>query len=121
MTIDADVRTTAQRFGLEPRFLQAIVNAEGDILRAVRCSIPSTKDRQTALEITCRSAIHAMRDFITAYGFAETYVEFFGSRWAPIGAGNDPTSLNKNWVPNVYRLWRGHPPVKATGEVPNDQ
>lgn len=120
MTIDPDVRSTAQRFGLEPRFLQAIVTAEGDILRAVRCSIPSTKDRQQALEITCRSAIHAMRDFVTEFGFAETYVEYFGNRWAPLGAKNDPKGLNANWVPNVYKLWRGTTPLKAAGEVPDD-
>lgn len=25
----------------------------------------------------------------------------FASRWAPVGADNDPTGLNKNWVKNV--------------------
>jgi hypothetical protein len=28
-------------------------------------------------------------------------VEKFGARWAPVGAENDPTGLNKNWVNNV--------------------
>jgi hypothetical protein len=25
----------------------------------------------------------------------------FADRWAPIGAGNDPTNLNENWLNNV--------------------
>ena len=28
-------------------------------------------------------------------------LEEFGNRWAPVGAENDPTNLNKNWVKNV--------------------
>ena len=29
------------------------------------------------------------------------YIEFLGSRYAPIGVSNDPTNLNKNWIKNV--------------------
>lgn len=29
------------------------------------------------------------------------FVDFFGSRWAPVGADNDPNGLNKNWSKNV--------------------
>ena len=29
------------------------------------------------------------------------YIEFLGSRYCPVGAKNDPTGLNKNWVKNV--------------------
>lgn len=28
-------------------------------------------------------------------------LEDFASRWAPVGAKNDPTNLNANWVKNV--------------------
>ena len=28
-------------------------------------------------------------------------LEEFANRWAPIGAENDPTNLNKNWVKNI--------------------
>lgn len=107
MTIDRDVLITTDRFGLDPREIQAVVNAEGDILKAVRCSLPKTKDRQAALEITCRSCVHAKRDFIVAYGFAETFVEFWGHRWAPVGAANDPRGLNANWIRNVTKGWLG--------------
>ena len=28
------------------------------------------------------------------------FVEYFGTKWAKIGAPNDPNNLNKNWLPN---------------------
>lgn len=33
-----------------------------------------------------------------------SFLEFFASRWAPIGAENDPHNLNKNWLPNVRKI-----------------
>lgn len=32
------------------------------------------------------------------------YIDFLGSRYCPIGAENDPTGLNHNWIPNV-KYW----------------
>jgi len=29
------------------------------------------------------------------------YIEFLAARYAPVGAGNDPQNLNKNWIRNV--------------------
>jgi hypothetical protein len=29
------------------------------------------------------------------------YITYFGGRWCPIGASNDPTGLNKHWVSNA--------------------
>jgi len=29
------------------------------------------------------------------------FIDFLGSRYAPIGANNDPSGLNRNWVRNV--------------------
>mgnify|MGYP001577751705 CR=1 FL=1 len=33
--------------------------------------------------------------------FTDEYMEFFAGRWAPIGASNDPTGLNVNWLRNA--------------------
>lgn len=104
MTIDPDVAKTAKSFGIDPRLIQAVVNAEGDIVKAVRCSIPSVASRQQAIEITCRSAVHAMSDFIKARA-ASDFVDWWARRWAPQGAANDPTGLNANWPKNVKALW----------------
>ncbi len=43
-----------------------------------------------------------------------------GAKWAPIGAGNDPTNLNSNWAGNVSRIFgelggAGFAPAKASG------
>ena len=35
------------------------------------------------------------------------FIVFLGNRWAPIGAANDPTGLNKNWITNVT-YWSDH-------------
>lgn len=29
------------------------------------------------------------------------YISFLGSRFAPLGVGNDPKNLNKNWIKNM--------------------
>ena len=36
-------------------------------------------------------------------GMPGTFVDFFRDRWAPVGAGNDPKGLNKNWNDNVRK------------------
>lgn len=105
-TIDEDVRRLAKRFGVDPALIQAVVKAEGNILKAIQCTFPNVKTREEALEITCRSAVHAMSDYVKAES-AAGYVAFWAHRWAPQGAENDPTDLNKNWPANVTKLWVG--------------
>lgn len=104
MTIAPDVTRIAKRFGVDAALIQAVVQAEGNIVKAVQCSIPSVTTREEALEITCRSAAHAMSDYLKASD-AAGFVRFWGNRWAPVGAENDPTSLNQHWPRNVLSLW----------------
>lgn len=104
MTIDPDVRRVAKHFGVDPALIQAVVKAEGNIVKAVRCSIPSVKTREEALEITCRSAVHAMSDWVKLNA-APDFVNFWAARWAPQGVENDPTNLNRFWPGNVLRIW----------------
>lgn len=105
MTIDADVARIAKQFGSDPALIQAVVNAEGNILKAVQCSIPSITTREQAIEVTCRSANHALAAYVSAHD-PEGFVAFWGAKWAPIGAKNDPHDLNRNWPLNVLRLWK---------------
>jgi len=37
--------------------------------------------------------------------FTDRFLEFLGASWAPIGVGNDPTNLNRHWIPNVCRIY----------------
>jgi hypothetical protein len=98
-TIDPDVLAVARGFGLDPALLQAVVIAEGDIVRAVQCSIPLVTTRDQALRVTARSAVHAMCDWIDDDNDRQqAFIVFWGSRWAPIGAANDPKS-------NVVTSW----------------
>ena len=107
MTIEADVNRIAHAFGVDAALLQAVVNAEGDIVRAVRSSIPSVSTRAEALQITARSAAHAMSDWIKSGGEdrRHDFIAYWSVRWAPIGAANDPKNLNANWAGNVEKLW----------------
>lgn len=47
---------------------------------------------------------------LVAYGddgrYSDAFIEFLGSRYAPIGASNDPTNLNQYWVSNVESYYR---------------
>lgn len=36
------------------------------------------------------------------------FLTFFGNRWAPIGAENDPNNLNQNWIKNVTKFQQEH-------------
>lgn len=104
MHIDDDVAAKAKQFGIDPALIQAVVNAEGNIVKAVQCSLPSIKTRDDALTVLCRSAAHALSDYVKA-NHKESFVQFWGQRWAPVGASNDPLHLNEHWPVNVNRLW----------------
>jgi hypothetical protein len=104
MLIDADVKRIAKDFGVDAALIQAVVRAEGDILKAVQCSIPSIETREEALVVTCRSAAHALSDYVKASS-APGFVAFWAARWAPQGASNDPGNKNANWPRNVLKLW----------------
>ena len=106
--MDETLRKVARRFAgsSEPfaRLIAAVERAEGNIVKAVQCTYPEVKTREEALEITCRSAAHALADYAAKVG-PRPFVDFWAERWAPQGAKNDPTGLNKNWPLNVKKFW----------------
>ncbi len=104
MIIDPDVQLVAKSWGLPASLLQAVVQAEGDIVKAVQCSIPTITSRTSALDVLARSCTHAMADFIHA-DYEADFVTFWAARWAPENVANDPAHLNQNWAPNVTKLW----------------
>ncbi len=58
------------------------------------------KYKNTTPRQACLNTIaHARRD----WNGQGDFIEFLGSRYAPVGAKNDPTNLNKNWIKNVKR------------------
>jgi hypothetical protein len=102
--IDTDVARISAHFGIDPRLIQAVVIAEGNILKAVQCSLPNVSTREQALEVTCRSAVHAMSDYVKTHAGPD-FVAMWANRWAPQGVANDPTNLNGNWPVNVVKGW----------------
>lgn len=103
--IDPTLRGVCAHFGIDPTLIAAVEKAEGNIVRAVACSVPSVTTREKALDITCRSAVHAMCDFIKAKGLQAEFIAAWGAKWAPVGAENDPKNLNKNWASNTLKSW----------------
>ena len=120
LNIDPDVAEAAYAFGVDPRLIQAVVRAEGDIVRAVQCSLPAVTTRAEALRVTARSALHALSDFYLhgAGGTPADFVRFWGARWAPVGSADDPRNLNANWVPNVLVNWRPPSPDAPSPTTP---
>jgi len=107
MTLEADVRSVAQEFGLDPYLLQSVVNAEGgDIAGAVREAVPSVTTRVEALRVAARSAVRAMSDYINFGGTnrRDAFVMYWGRRW-DWGALPARDWLSDTWAENVYRLW----------------
>ena len=112
MRIERDVYGIARFFGVDPSLLQAVVNAEGDIVGAVQRLLPCLTMRDTALRVAARSAVRAMCSWIKDGGEErkDAFIGFWASRCAPISAKNDPQNFNANWASNVDRLWT---PVNA--------
>ena len=116
MTIDPDVRGIGTQYGGAQSLMslvQAIVTAEGNIVAAVRCSVEdldqkaaakSRTVREEAIHFTYQSVIHRMSDWIKE-DHPREFVMYLGSKWAPVGAANDPTGLNAFWMKNVSTLW----------------
>jgi len=89
----------------------AIYLAEGGAKAKVPYGILSVKvkDEAEARQV-CLNTIRNNRKRFADYGHKQyaTYLEFLASRYCPVGASNDPSNLNKNWLKNVrYFLEKG--------------
>jgi len=71
-------------------------------------SIPC--DGEESCRVICINTIRNNRKRYKDYGHKkyDTYLKFLASRYAPIGAENDPTNLNENWLKNV-KYFLSHP------------
>ena len=133
MEISLAIRAVVD-FYLDPfgPLLAAIVQAEGGeeaFVRAIRCSLPKTKDYPEALARGAKTLRHRAMDyqhlgrgplFTTIPSaqvdpwtgeahperirFTPDFITYLGA-WAPVGALNDPTHLNEHWVKNVSDIY----------------
>ena len=81
------------------RLATAIHKAEGNDNYGILKKIRGTNYRKACIQ----TINHALRDWSGDGDF----ITFLGSRYAPIGATNDPINLNVNWISNV-RYWYAH-------------
>jgi len=81
----------------------AIYLAEGGAKTSHPYGILAHYKHTTPRQACINTIIHARKD----WNGQGDFIEFLGSRYCPIGAKNDPTGLNKNWLKNVrYFLGR---------------
>jgi hypothetical protein len=97
-------------FGLKPvkaeeinveKLATAIYYAEGGAKTSHPYGILAKYKTTTPRQACVNTIRHALRDFQGG-----DFIAFLGSRYCPVGAKNDPTGLNKNWVKNVKALYR---------------
>lgn len=96
-------------YGVDPRILIAIAGAETNYgkygpSQAIHNPFGLGPGKSYP---TYRDAIFAAAKSISAYKIhpngtvSGNDIETIGHHWAPVGAHNDPTGLNQNWVKNV--------------------
>ena len=89
-------------FYSDDQIADAIYIAEGGAKTAHPYGILKTYKATTSRQACINTIRHARRD----WNGSGDFIAFLGSRYAPVGAANDPTNLNKNWIKNVRDiLW----------------
>jgi hypothetical protein len=112
------VVAVCHQWGLAPAPIFAIIEAEGGsayhLIKAVQCSEPTITTFIKALDVACRSYVHALSDEAMATGLVRVAVMArLQRRWAPLGVDNDPKNLNANWLTNVLSQWEKREPVSV--------
>lgn len=98
----------ARKNGLDPRLLVAIAGAESAFGKNIKSG--TYNPFGWGPHIPFKSWDQAIST--VARGLRRGYLDEglktisqIGQKWAPIGAGNDPTNLNSNWARNVGRFY----------------
>lgn len=111
--LERDLRVlqrVAKKLGVSPlefSAAQAIGRQENDANFGVR-SVKVANQEQAA-----RVLFNSLRNNVKRWeqaGKTGDFIDFMGSRWAPSGAENDPTDLNKNWAPGVKSILKRDAP-----------
>ncbi|MBI4609063.1 MAG: hypothetical protein HY726_08645 [Candidatus Rokubacteria bacterium] len=112
---EALIQEIAQRTGVDPAFLNALRRAEngrpGREFGVLSIPAPTYENQaQVAAETIRRNAERFERNGgqVVDPGsgrYTEEFIRFFSSRYAPVGAENDPTGLNRYHARNLIRLY----------------
>jgi hypothetical protein len=87
------------------RLATAIYHAEGGANTRHPYGILA-KYKTTTPRQACINTIRSKHREWVKLGSKGDYLRYLQSRYAPIGASNDPTGLNANWYKNVSKLYR---------------
>ena len=90
----------------DEKIVNAIYWAEGGPKAKVPYGILSVKTDDPRK--VCMNTVRNNKERFLAQNEYKDYIEFLGSRYAPVGADNDPKGLNKVWVDNV-KWYINHP------------
>lgn len=88
----------------DTEIVEAIYRAEGGADATYLYGIRSVSyDTPAEARRICFNTVRNNRKRYADYGHKthDTYLNFLASRYAPIGAGNDPKNLNRHWLKNV--------------------
>lgn len=116
------IRDVAMRYGVDPYFIAAIRKAENGGPGREFGIMLTNRGKLNSFEfqlLGCiQTIVHCVNDFRynicvaqrTARGeavlrYSEAFIAAVQRRYAPLGAGNDPTDLNKNWFVNVANTY----------------
>jgi len=101
-----------QQYGVDPGLLVAITGAESMFGRKLPGKFNPFSWNVHGGFPNFVDAIRTVAHGLSQSPYDLSSIALVGSHYAPVGAANDPTDLNKNWVPNVssfYNAITGHP------------
>lgn len=107
-------------FAVDPAYVAAIRRQEngrpGREYGVLTIPAPTYEDQLVACCRTLRNRLVEFRGnplgvIVAANGskrisYSWPFNQWFGSRWAPLGAANDPRGLNAYWTENVFRFYQ---------------
>jgi len=110
------IKQAAARAAVDPRFLQALRRAEngrpGREFGVLSVSAPTYEDQARWAAASIRRNVERFeaggRTAVdpTTGQYTDEFIRFFSNRYAPVGAGNDPTGLNQHHAArNLIRLY----------------
>jgi len=95
------------------RLATAIYHAEGGAKTNHPYGI-LTKYKTTTPRQACINTIRNQGKRHTGHGCGKDYLTCLANRYCPVGADNDPSGLNKNWLKNVKSLYSRQMQVQTT-------
>lgn len=112
------IRAAAARKNVDPAFLMAIRETEnGGPGIEFGVEPPGAYDYAGQLAMAVATVAHRLESFPgnplgrnvnQQIVYNSRFIAYFASIWAPVGASNDPTGLNANWLGNCTKFYQLH-------------